>query len=246
MLTDTLASTRMWTMSVAFCEWGEQGARTFEGSVGALIIVDVLSFSTCVDIAVARRALVYPFAYGDPGGSTGRTGYRRRGRGATRQQRAPLQPVPRLAARHRAGEQARAAECEWLGHFHGVKVDTGSHGLFAKRPRRCRKVCRDCTGYPGCGRPGREALARRQPAAGDRGPDGCGRDPRCAGPALLSEAEVALHAFRNARPRLAELVRGSVSGQELVTRGYPEDVETAIQLNVSDAAPLLVDGAYSG
>jgi phosphosulfolactate phosphohydrolase-like enzyme len=40
-------------------------------------------------------------------------------------------------------------------------------------------------------------------------------------------------------------VRGSVSGQELIARGYPQDVEAATRLNISDAAPLLVDGAYT-
>src|SRR5262245_61041657 len=52
-------------MVVAACEWGLQGACVFAGRVGALIVVDVLSFSTCVDIAVARGAEVVPFAYGD-------------------------------------------------------------------------------------------------------------------------------------------------------------------------------------
>jgi 2-phosphosulfolactate phosphatase len=41
-------------------------------------------------------------------------------------------------------------------------------------------------------------------------------------------------------------VRGCVSGQELIGRGYAQDVEVAVQLDASDAAPLLVDGAYTG
>jgi 2-phosphosulfolactate phosphatase len=35
-----------------------------------------------------------------------------------------------------------------------------------------------------------------------------------------------------------------MSGQELVARGYGEDVGLAVELNVSDAVPVLRDGAY--
>ena len=59
------------------------------------------------------------------------------------------------------------------------------------------------------------------------------------------EAEVARQAFLGSRNRLAELVRGSVSGRELIGRGYPADVDAAIECNVSSAAPLLLNGAYS-
>jgi 2-phosphosulfolactate phosphatase len=57
-------------MSSAVSEWGPEGARKFDGSVGAIIIVDVLSFSTCIDIAVSRGAIVYPFHYRDPRAET--------------------------------------------------------------------------------------------------------------------------------------------------------------------------------
>jgi 2-phosphosulfolactate phosphatase len=52
-------------MPSALCEWGPEGACKYDGSVGAIVIVDVLSFSTCVDIAVARGAIVYPFRFHD-------------------------------------------------------------------------------------------------------------------------------------------------------------------------------------
>ncbi|MBW3617002.1 MAG: 2-phosphosulfolactate phosphatase, partial [Proteobacteria bacterium] len=46
-------------------EWGLRGVETLRDHVSVLVIVDVLSFSTAVDVAVSRGAAVHPFAYGD-------------------------------------------------------------------------------------------------------------------------------------------------------------------------------------
>ena len=60
------------------------------------------------------------------------------------------------------------------------------------------------------------------------------------------EAQIAREAYRNAGDRLPDLIRGSVSGRELIDAGWAADVETAMALNASMAAPLLQDGAYRG
>src|SRR5581483_4161214 len=43
------------------CEWGLRGLKELERSADVVIIIDVLSFTTAVDIAVARGASVFPF-----------------------------------------------------------------------------------------------------------------------------------------------------------------------------------------
>src|SRR5215208_547495 len=47
------------------CEWGERGVATLAPNVDAIIIVDILCFSTCVDIGTSHGALVYPYRWKD-------------------------------------------------------------------------------------------------------------------------------------------------------------------------------------
>ena len=46
-------------------EWGMAGVEALREQASVLVIVDVLSFSTAVDVAVSRGAAVFPFSYGD-------------------------------------------------------------------------------------------------------------------------------------------------------------------------------------
>ena len=46
-------------------EWGAQAVAQLGREVDAIVVVDVMSFSSCVDVACARGASVYPYAWRD-------------------------------------------------------------------------------------------------------------------------------------------------------------------------------------
>ncbi|MBN9426012.1 MAG: 2-phosphosulfolactate phosphatase [Burkholderiales bacterium] len=46
-------------------EWGRAAIRHLAPDVDCVIIVDVMSFTTCVDIAVERGAIIYPYPWRD-------------------------------------------------------------------------------------------------------------------------------------------------------------------------------------
>jgi len=226
-------------------EWGLAGARTLIDEVGALVIVDVLSFSTCVDVATSRGAIVYPSACKSEAAaqaeaeSFGAELASRRGDGGSVYSLSPksLSAIPdktKLLLPSPNGS-AISAEC-------------GSVPVLAGCFRNARAVARQA-----------EKLANGQPVgvvpAGEQWPDGSLRpaveDLLGAGAVLHEfdvacspEAEVARDAYRHALPRLRGLVHTSVSGRELISKGFAEDVEIALQLNVSNTAPLLLDGAF--
>jgi 2-phosphosulfolactate phosphatase len=243
-------------MATALSEWGAAGARSFDGRVGAIVVVDVLCFSTCVDIAVARGASVYPLRTGEAGAAALTTH-------ALTTQALTAQGAELGGPRGSAVHQFSLSPVSLLAIEPGTRLVLPSpNGAAVSLAAAATPV------LAGCLRNARAvawralAIARGTAAvavipAGERWPDGGLRpaieDLIGAGAVLDAlglpcspEAEVARQAFRSARSNLAGLVRGSVSGEELIARGYPGDVDAAVKLNVSDTAPLIVDGAYTG
>ena len=47
------------------CEWGEQGVAVLAPISDVVIIIDVLSFSTSVEVAVTQGATVFPYRWRD-------------------------------------------------------------------------------------------------------------------------------------------------------------------------------------
>lgn len=235
------------------CEWGPVGAAWCASPGGAVVVVDVLSFSTAVSVAVERGSAVIPCPWDDERAAAlavsadamlavGR-------REVSVEQPWSLSPAalrdapvtPRLVLPSPNG----SAICR-------AAADAG-HVVVVACLRNAAAVARWLVdqGYGSVERP--VLLV----PAGERWPDGSLRpaleDLLGAGAVaaalttlgigtgvdpLSPEADAAWALF-GATDDVPSAVRDCGSGEELIARGFASDVEVAVQLDVSEVVPVL-------
>lgn len=225
-------------------EWGLSGIQTLAPVSDVIIIVDVLSFTTCVDIVVENSGFVLPYQ-GKP------------------------EALKEFAAAHGA-LSAKHGRQEGSGYSLApsslVTIPAGTR-LILPSPNgsRLSLATEGVQTMAGCLRNAKSVAAKASQlgkrisviAAGERWKDGLLRpaieDLLGAGSIIVHltgqrspESDVAVASFLNVQANLPDRLRRCGSGKELIGRGFEEDVQLASELNVSDSTPLLVDGAYSG
>ncbi len=227
-------------------DWGVAGVRQLAPSVDLVVIVDVLSFSTAVSIAIEQGARVVPYRDRDDGAAAhARTvgailaSPNRRATGPT------LSPASLAALRR---DQTLVLPSPNGG---ACAVEAAAFGamVVAGCLRNATAVGRLVAGHGG-----NAAII----ACGERWPDGSLRpaaeDLLGAGAilaaidasALSPEARLAAAGFRGLRGSVASAVLDSASGRELIGAGFASDLELAGDLDATDLVPVLVDGAFAG
>ncbi|MEU8831669.1 2-phosphosulfolactate phosphatase [Streptomyces sp900116325] len=241
------------TGSGARFDWGPVGARRLAVDIACLVVVDVLSFTTSVTVAVESGTRVFPYAWRDESASTfaddmdARLAVGRRM--ATSASPWSLSPAalrsapfaPRLVLPSPNGSSIAAA--------------AGGSMVVAGCLRNASAVGRWLAqhGY------GTLDCPVAVIAAGERWPDGSLRPAledllgagavlaalreQCGGP-LSPEAAAAADCFE-ATPDVMSAVTGSASGRELTGGGFAGDVDIATELDVCDIVPILTDGAFT-
>lgn len=221
-------------------EWGPTGV----GSVpaDAVVVVDVLRFTTAVDAGVSRGATVYPYRWkdetmqryarevdavlADPGATDGLS----------------LSPVSLL----RLGPGDRVVLPSPNGSTCAALAQEAGAAVYAACLRNSTAV-----GQWIAGRHDSVTVI----ACGERWPDGSLRpsleDYLGAGAVLASlagrqspEAKAAVNAWHTARPGIVETVADCVSGREAIARGWQRDVEFACLVGASEAVPVLDAGGF--
>jgi 2-phosphosulfolactate phosphatase len=224
------------------CEWGACGVAQLAPESDAVVIVDVLSFSTCVDIAVGNGAVVYPYRWHDASAlayahardailaSPKRQSYSGYSLSPTSLLTIPsgtrlVLPSPNGAALTLAtGEVPTFAGC--------LRNATAVATAVQRRGKRISVIPAGERWDDGSLRPALEDLvgagAIISHLPGTRSP----------------EAELAVAAFQHVRHDIRAGLASCGSAKELIGRGFARDVELALALDVSDCAPVLTHGAY--
>jgi 2-phosphosulfolactate phosphatase len=231
-------------------EWGEAGLRALGAGAGTIVIVDVLSFSTAVDVAIGRGATVIPYRWRD-GGAAALAAERGALLAVNRRHTSAeypysLSPVSLLALPDGSTivlPSPNGATLSAIAAEPGKTVLSGCLRNATRVAAACRAAGGPTLMIAAGERWGDAAAGSLRPAYEDL--IGAGAILAALGANRPSpEARAAIAAFRESRDVLGDRLLDCASGRELVDAGFQRDVEIAAQLDSSTAAPRLDGGAF--
>ncbi|MEV6243306.1 2-phosphosulfolactate phosphatase [Lentzea sp. NPDC051838] len=212
-------------------EWGPEGVDALRGC-DVLVVVDVLSFTTSVDLVVGNGGQVRPSRWKPSSGKT-------------------LRPASLVEATGLVELPSPNGS-----NLCFLAAETGAHVLAAclrnagAVAKRAAELGETIGVIPGGERWGLDILKSGPRQFGPSRP--CVEDYLGAGAVLAAllemglpgkaSPEAALAATAFANTDVAAAVRECGSGRELIENGHRADVDLALQLGVSNAVPVLVDG----
>jgi 2-phosphosulfolactate phosphatase len=226
------------------CEWGAAGVEQL-APADVYVIVDVLSFTTCVDIALSRGAIVLPYRWKDDSAVE-----------FAHQHNAVF-----AGARGRSDGEFSLSPCSLMSAPRGLRLvlpsPNGSNLAFIAMSRGAT-VMAACLRNASSVANHSAQIGKRITVipAGERWPDGTLRpaveDWIGAGAILKAlpgkpspEARAAIAAFNECADELGDVLIFSSSGRELVERGFVEDVKLAAEYDVSAVVPILNDDEFT-
>lgn len=234
-------------------EWGPTGAERLAPDVACLVVVDVLSFTTSVSVAVEAGTRVFPYRWRDETAL-----------GFARDKDAELA----------VGRRAMTPQTPWSLSPAALREAPFTPRLVLPSPNgsAISAAAGDSTVVAGCLRnatavgrwlAGQGYGTEQRPvgviASGERWPDGSLRPAledllgagsviaalhECGAGPLSQEAAVARGSFGGG-PKAADAVAGCSSGLELVQGGFADDVAIAVDVDSSAVVPVLKDGAFT-
>ncbi len=225
-------------------EWGIHAIEQMAGDVDCVIIVDVMSFSTCVSIAVGRGARVYPYPWKDDtateygnnlGAITASTTRRFEGEGYS------LSPVSLVAI----PPETKLVLPSPNGSALAFKARDSGCAVFCGSLRNLEATAITCATYHRilvvpCGEKWPDGSLR--PALEDWLVAG-GIISRLSERNLSPEAQAAVATFRALS---TDVLRQCGSALELIERGFAADVDLCLTTDVDDKACRLHNDHFTG
>ncbi|MCC5634360.1 2-phosphosulfolactate phosphatase [Nostoc sp. CHAB 5844] len=226
------------------CEWGTQGIAQLASISDVVVIVDVLSFSTCVEIATNNGAIIFPYAFRDE---------------------SVVDYAKSINAELATHRQHLSTNGYSLSPATMVKIPSGTRLVLPSLNGSALTLLTGGTPtLAGCLR-NSEAVARFAQSygskiavipAGERWKEdnslrpafedliGAGAILTYLDGSLSPEAAIAVNSFQAFCQDLLGYLQKCSSGKELIAKDFAADVELAATFNVSTCVPLFTDNAY--
>ncbi|MEZ4824992.1 MAG: 2-phosphosulfolactate phosphatase [Bacteroidia bacterium] len=223
-------------------EWGLKGVEELAPVSDVVVIVDILSFSTCVDIATSRGAIIYPYRWKDESAieyaqslNAALASFQRN---ATDEFSLSPTSLQRITAKTTLVLPSPNGST--------LSLATGSTPTLCGSLRNAKSVARLAQEY------GNKISII---AAGEQWPDktlrpsfedlvGAGSIISYLAGSLSPESKAGLAVFRESVPTILSDIQKCSSGKELIERGFEHDIFLACELNSSQNVPVLTDGRF--
>lgn len=224
------------------CEWGEQGIIQLAPISDVIIIVDVLSFSTSVEIATNKGAIIIPCQWHDQTASN----YAKAMNAQLANKERKSNDIYSLSPASMINIPADTRLVLPSPNGATLTLCTGQTPTLTGCLRNCKAIADFAQNY------GKKIAVI---PAGEKWQDGSLRlalEDLIGAGAILSyldgrfspEAAIAVAVFQSMKDNLWSTLRNCSSGKELMARGFATDIELAAAINISRCVPLFRDKAY--
>jgi 2-phosphosulfolactate phosphatase len=223
-------------------EWGLKGIEALASVSDVIIIIDVLSYSTCVDIAVSTGAVIYPYKYKDDSAKD-----------------FAKSVDAELASFKRSLTDYCLSPASLINIPKNTKLVLPSPN-GATLSLATGDIPTLCGGLRNAKAVAEYAMTLGKNIsvipAGEKWKDddtirfgledylGAGAIINYLKGSLSPESKSALSVFKNLSANLKEEIENCSSGKELIEIGFEKDVELACELNVSKCVPILKNNFY--
>lgn len=233
-------------------EWGREGVALLGTECAVLVVVDVLSFGTAVDVATGRGATVLPLPWTAAPDGRAEEAARRAGAVLAGPRSEPGWSLSPTSLRTVPAGTRLALPSPNGGTLCALAARSGAQ-VLAGCVRNAAAVARTAQFLARGGPIGLVPAGERwdlpgepmRPAVEDA--IGAGAIAAVLPGAFSPEAEFAVAQFASARRKgLRGSLAASASGRELLADGFGADVALAAEHDASDAAPRLRDGMLAG
>lgn len=219
------------------CEWGEEGIKHLAPTSQVLVIVDVLSFSTCVEVATSQGAIVFPYLWKDASAAEYAKSVGAELAHFKRSREMPsLSPVSLTCLSPGTRLVLPSPNGASLSRLTG-QVPTVA-GCFRNAEVVAQWVQRYNTGITVIPAGERWQNGTLRPALEDW--IGAGAILSNLSGTRSPEAEAAIAVYHHFKTNLLDGLRQCGSGKELIARGFEDDVELAAALNISSMCPFFL------